>query len=159
MNTFISFIFIIFSFYICPSQSDLCNFHGTLFESETFYLTQPYSQNISLDLENYQTAFQTFPQKLETFSDLFRLYETEEDIGQQETLPLVPFTPDLNIFKTANKSNGKNSFTECARNNGSLLAITHSNRAKAIEIMKALDLPKVPFISLPFQNVLSYLLS
>jgi len=149
-------MFIIFSFFVNPSQTDLCNFHGTLFETETFYLTQPYSHNVSIDLENYQTAFQTFPQKLDTFANLFSLYETANQIEKHEPLPLIPFTHDLNIFKTPEKSTGKNSFTECAKHNGSLLSISTSNRAKAIEIMKSLELPKVPFIALPFQNVLSY---
>ena len=159
MNSIILFIVIIvvnFPFYVNPSHTDLCNFHGTLFETETFYLTQPYSHNISIDLENYQIAFQTFPQKLSTFSNLFSKYATETEILAQEPLPLIPFTEDLNVFKTPSKSNGKKSFTECAKNNGSLLSLTIANRAKTIEIMIQLELPKIPFTSLPFQNVLSY---
>jgi len=153
MTTFLPFLFILF--HVNPSQADLCNFHGTLFEAETFYLTRPYSHTISLDLENYQAAFHTFPKKLETFSNLFRLYEREADLNSHEPLPLIPLDSNTNVFKTSSKVIGTRSFSECARNNGSLLAISHSNRNKVIEIMKTLDLQKIPFLSYNVHKIFS----
>ena len=156
MTTASFFLFIILFIFVNPSQSDLCNFHGTLFETETFYITQPYSHNISIDLGNYQSAFSTFSQKLDTFSNLLRLYESDAQIRTQEPLPLIPFSSDTNIFKSPKATTGKEAFLECASNNGALLAITNENRGKAIEIMKDLQLEKVPFYSLPNHYVFSY---
>lgn len=123
------FLFIIL-FFVNPSQTDLRNFHGTLFEAETFYLTQPYTHTISLDLENYQTAFYTFPKKLETFSNLFRLYEKDAELDSQEPNPLIPLNSNTNLFKTPFKVTSLRSISECARNNGTLLALSNSNRNK-----------------------------
>jgi len=146
---------LIFLLFVNPSQTDLCNFHGTLFEAETFYLTQPYTKTISLDLENYQTAFHTFPKKLETFSNLFKLYEKDADLETYEPHPLIPLDSNTNIFRTPLKTTGSQAISECARNNGTLLALSNSNRNKILEAMKSLGLQKVPFLSHNFHKIFS----
>lgn len=141
---------------VSSSQNDLCNYHGTLFETETFFLTQPYSKNITIDLENYQATFQNFPHKIDTFANLFKQYETANSLSLGEPLQLIPFTKDLNVFKTPSETTGRKSLSDCNKYNGSLLALTNSNKPRVLEIMKELQLEKIPFTSLPFQNVLSY---
>ena len=155
LNIFVYYLFIIlFSLFNTPF-SEFCNYHCTLFETDTFYLTQPYSKNITIDLENFQTIFQTFPNKLKHFQQHFNQYETEANISSLEPMTLYPFTSELNIFRTTDKILGRNSFMECAKNNGSLLALTPSNIPLVTEIMKKLKLERIPFNALPRHGLLS----
>lgn len=52
------FLTLLVSAVICAVKaSDKCNFHATLIETETFYLTQQFSKNITIDLTSYIEAF------------------------------------------------------------------------------------------------------
>jgi len=70
------------------------------------------------------------PKKLETFSNLFRLYEKDAELDSQEPNPLIPLNSNTNLFKTPFKVTSLRSISECARNNGTLLALSNSNRNK-----------------------------
>ena len=147
------FIFIAFlPFVFC----DLCNYHATLFETNHFYLTQPYSKEIYIDLANYQAIFEQLPGKLDQFSRNLDLYSTKTAIATHEPLELFPFTENHNAFKTKTAVTGTQAFKACAENNGSLLALTPENKPKVLKLMGELNLQQIPFTALPFQNLLSY---
>ena len=73
-------------------SSDICRPLATMIETQTFYLTQPYSKNISLDLSNFEEAFADLTEKAKLFNSNLNLFDEETEL----TDPKI----SLNLMKT-----------------------------------------------------------
>lgn len=140
----------ILSIMISSVTPDLCNFHATLVETETFYLTQPYTKTISLNLSEYSQAFLRLSELLPTFSQNLEQYGQLNKIIETENVTLIPFSSEFNIFAISDDTLGKDAFNACNRNDGSLITVTKENRKHVAAILKQLNLAKTPFRAFPF---------
>lgn len=138
-----------------PVISDECNFFATLIEVESFYLTQKYSKNVSINLKEYVEAFPKLDKLVDSFSENLANYENEASIDASEPLALIPFSDDLNAYKISDLHPGKDAFKACFENGGSLIDLTSKNRAKVASILKDQEMEKTPISALPFFSLFS----
>ena len=131
-------IFTIFSLV----NADLCNFHASLIETDSFYFTQPYDRNISIDLSNYKQAFQQLDQNLNNFSTNLDFFDTPQEIANTEPLELKPFSGDYNAFKVNETVYGFKFFSACSRHNGSLVHITKQNKNLIQSLLRQFGMEK-----------------
>jgi len=134
-------------------NADLCNPLATLVETETFYLTQPYSKNISLDLSNYEQAFKEISEKVALFNQNLKQYDDETELIEKESV--IPFSEDFNAFKIPEEVTGAASFDACSKRNGSIVTLTNENRNLIVKALNSLEMEKTPFRALPFFSLLS----
>jgi len=155
MNSFNCTIIINVILLFSPVRADYCNPHATLIETESFYLTQPFSKNISIDLSNYVEAFPKLGTLIPKFREIFKNYTTNELIDAEEPMKLIPFTDELNIFVVTGENQGNLAFKQCASNGGHLIKVNSQNRAQIANIMKENKIEQTPFHSLPYYSLLS----
>jgi len=155
MNSFNCTIIINVILLFSPVRADYCNPHATLIETESFYLTQPFSKNISIDLSNYVEAFPKLGTLIPKFREIFKNYTTNELIDAEEPMKLIPFTDELNIFVVTGENQGNLAFKQCASNGGHLIKVNSQNRAQVASIMKENKIEQTPFHSLPYYSLLS----
>lgn len=154
-GSYVRFIALILLTLCAGVRLDQCNFHATLVEKETFYLTQPISKTIAIDLTEYFEAFpqldnltENFEQNLETYSDI-------DSIKGTEPVQLIPFNDDFNAYSIKEITYGKNAFNACAVNGGSPIQLDEQNRGKVVEILNEIGMEKTPVHMLPFYSLLS----
>jgi len=140
---------------LTTAVADKCNPYATIIETDTFYLTQPFRKNITIDLANYINSFPKLADSLKKFQSNFRSYTNISEIESFEPQALIPFTSELNAFVITEPQFGKDSFKQCDLNKGSLLKIDSSNRARAVEVMKANGIDKTPVHVFPYYSLLS----
>ena len=144
-----------FSILITETFSDLCNYHATLVETETFYFSQPFTKNITLDLSNYINAFSQYSSLIPEFAEHLKVYSNHDLINKTEPKPLIPFSADLNFYKIEEDTLGSNAFNACSINGGALVAIDGQNRQQIANILKASGISKTPFYALPYHSLFS----
>jgi hypothetical protein len=135
--------------------ADKCNLHATLVETDTFYLTQPFTKNIVVDISKYAQAFPKMASLLPKFKEILNNYENETFIKESEPEQLIPFTPEMNIFISKEPKPNRESFQTCAQNGGSLVRLDSKNREQVVSIMKAHNIATTPIQALPFHSLLS----
>lgn len=141
---------------LCKSvATDECNLLATISKIETFYLTQRYTKEVTIDLKEYIEAFPQLDRLTESFSQNLATYETDTSIETTEPLTLIPFTEDLNAYKVATEHVGKDAFKACMENKGSLIELTSENRAMVAQILKNQSMAKTPIHVMPFYSILS----
>jgi hypothetical protein len=137
-------------------QADLCNFHATLIETNTFYLTQPFTKNISLDLSNYKQAFKDLDAKLNQFNSNLEFFDDPLEIKNSEPFELKPYSSDYNAFMVNETVYGFRSFNACSHYNGSLVYLTKQNKNTIASLLKQFGMTKTPFKALPFHSLFSF---
>ena len=124
-------------------------------ETETFYFSQPFTKNITLDLSNYVNAFSQYSSLIPEFAEHLKVYSNHDLINKTEPKPLIPFSADLNFYKIEEDTLGSNAFNACSINGGALIAIDGQNRQQIANILKASGISKTPFYALPFHSLFS----
>jgi len=153
MKTLITVLFLLT---FCRSvATDECNLLATISKVETFYLTQKYVKEVTIDLKEYVEAFPRLDQLTDSFGQNLATYETDASIEATEPLALIPFSEDLNAYKVATEHVGKDSFKACMQNKGSLIELTSENREKVAQILKNQSMAKTPIHVMPFFSLLS----
>lgn len=150
-----NFILVI-SLLITGSYADFCNYHATLVETETFYLTQPFSKNISFDFSNYVDAFTKLGPLISQFKTNLALYEQSDTIEKQEPKVLYPLSDEYNLYRISETTFGRDAFNACLANGGSLVEVNNKNRQAIANLMKRISMRMTPFKALPMHSVLSY---
>ena len=135
--------------------ADKCNPHATLVETDSFYLTQPFTKNVTIDLSTYIDAFPKMAALLPKFKDLLGIYDNVTAITEAEPMELIPFTKDENIFIIKDSVVNADSFKKCSGNGGSLVKIDSKNRDRLVTILKEHGIEKTPIHVLPFYSLLS----
>jgi hypothetical protein len=144
-------IFILTSLpYVNP---DICRPLATMIETQTFYLTQPYSKNISLDLSNFEEAFADLTEKAKLFNSNLNLFDEETELTDPENL--TEFDENYNVFKIDKLIKGYASFEACSKRNGSIITLTNENRPLIVNALNKLNIDKTPFRALPFYSLFS----
>ena len=139
------------------TRAEECNFHATLALKDTFYLAQPYSTEINLDISPLIEAFEQLETSLQSFTQNLDEYSNETALNGKEPLPLIPFSDTQNVYKIDGVVLGKNALKKCYENGkGSLISLNAENRAKVAEILEQQGMEKTPFLSLPFYSLLSF---
>jgi len=137
-------------------QAENCNFHATLFQKDSFYLTQQYTKDIVMDLSPYTEAFTELNNLVQKFSDNLEIYSNETALEEKEPMELIPFTEEQNAFRLIDEVQGTLAIKKCSENGGTLVYLNGDNRAKVAEILTAQNMEKTPFFALPFYSLLSY---
>lgn len=148
------FLVILMSIFVIVN-ADKCYPYATIIEVDSFYLTQPFRKNITINIENYINAFPKMSDNLSKFKDNLSIYTNITEIESSEPQTLIPFTNELNAFVITELHPGKDSFKQCSLNKGSLIKLDSSNRAKVIEIMKKQGITKTPVHILPYHSLMS----
>src|SRR5574343_790897 len=107
--------------------SDICNPHATLIETDTFYLTQPFTKNVTIDITNYAKSFPQLSSFVAKFKGNLETYSDDKVINEKEPLILIPFTDEANAFILENKTTNSDSFRLCAQYGGNLVKISSEN--------------------------------
>ena len=139
-----------------PAKADICNFHATLIEEQSFYFTEKFSRKVKVDIENYVEAFPKLDKLVTNFERNLELYGSDAAINATEPLPLIPFTIDQNIYKIDEERFGKDAIKACQANGGSIIHLTNENRPKIVEILKKQEMEKTPIFALPFFSLMTY---
>jgi len=148
-------ITIVFLILVPAIFADKCNLHATLVEIDTFYLTQPFTKTVTIDISKYVNAFPKLASLLPKFKENLKIYENETAIKESEPLDLIPFTPEMNIFIVKEPKTNRESFHTCAQNGGSLIKLDSKNREQVVSIMKSRNIESTPIHVLPFHSLLS----
>lgn len=149
-------VIFIFSFLFSIVHADKCNPLATLIETDSFYLTQPYTTNITIDIASYVEAFPKLATLIPKFTKNLEIYSNRTAIELEEPIQLFPFTDDLNAFIIKDPVYGKDAYKKCADNGGTLIKATSSNRLEIVKLLKDHELDKTPIHVLPFYSLLSF---
>jgi len=106
---------------------------------EEFYLQQPFSSEVELDLSNYIEEFQSIEVNAEKFASIVVKYDIERELDELEPSALYPLTSDVNIF--AIKSNNLDYIKDCEKLNAKILKFSPQQAPIIIAIINALQMP------------------
>src|SRR5574343_78048 len=155
MKNLILTILIIFNLSVFI-YSDKCNPHATLIETNAFYLTQPLTKNVTVDISNYAQAFPQLSTLISKFNENLDIYKNDRSIEATEPLELIPFTDQENVFILKNETINTHSFKLCSDKGGSVIRLNAKNRKRIIEILKSKEIAKTPIHALPFHSLWSF---
>ena len=148
-------IFILFVCAACIVGSDKCYPLATLTEVSTFYRSQPFSQKVLINMEDYTKAFANLGGKVGKFDRILTNYSTNDKLNALEPVPLLPLTDESNVYIIEDDTLGKSAFKACAKNGGSLVRLDSSNRERLAKILKDEGISKIPVHVLPHFSFLS----
>ncbi len=149
------FLYLIVILFVPKVFSDMCNPHATLIETDTFYLTQPFTKNVTIDISNYANTFPQLSSLVAKFKGNLENYSTEDNINSKEKFDLIPFTKELNAFILENKTTNTDSYRQCAQYGGSLVKITAKNRGRLVEILKTKNIEHTPIHTIAFHHLMT----
>jgi len=136
--------------------SDECNYYATLIESDSFYLTEPFTKELHVNISTYDTVFTQLPDKIRNFQSILESHDSEEELNELEPLSLTPYDEEFNALKINDSVPGYMAQSECSKIGGTLIHLTPQNKEKIIQIMKSLGITKTPFKALPFYSLYSF---
>lgn len=124
---------------------DVCTSRASLIKIDEFYLKQPYVHEIELDLSNYVEEFQSIAVDAEKFSSIAIKYDSDKELDELETLPLIPFTPEYNLVSI--DSTHQKYMEDCDKLQAKILEIRPTNLNKMVSILKTLNIDNTPIKS------------
>lgn len=147
--------FTLFIISFLSTYAEKCNLYATLHETNTFFLTQPISSKVTIDLSNYSSNIPKLDELIEKFNNNLKTYSDEASIVATETIELIPFTKKDNIFIIKEKTHGRQALKKCSDHGGSLIRPTSETRQQIIDIMTKYEIEKIPVHVLPFHSIMS----
>jgi hypothetical protein len=129
---------------VCSSvHQDICTDQAALVLYDEFYLTQDYESEIKLNFNNYFTELNKISKDIVPFEKNALKYDTEAELDELESSPLIPYTHDTNLIQI--KSLNKDFMASCATRDAKVLDIDPLNIEAIKEIMARLNISTVPF--------------
>jgi hypothetical protein len=89
---------------------------------DTFHISQKIKKELNIDILDYKDAFDQLNEKLPSFQAELEKYDTVQELKALEPLPLIPFSEQVNLVKTAVPLS-ESAENVCSKLNGSLIAI------------------------------------
>ena len=143
-------IFIIFGIHLI--NADKCGHYATLVEKQRFILTQPYNGNLSVNFEDFFRTFENISTVLPEFRAKLEQYSSVEKIMETEPQPLIPFEDKTNLFFIKDNVTTFSASEECNKNKGQLVSVNQQNRAQIAAILKSLNATSTPFLGFAYQD-------
>ena len=85
---------------VCSSvHQDICTDQAALVLYDEFYLTQDYESEIKLNFQNYFAELNKISKDLVPFEKNALKYDTEAELDELESSPLIPYTFDTNLIQ------------------------------------------------------------
>ena len=134
------------------AKPDLCGKYSVLTEIDHFYISQPFSQQISIDFKNYIDIFSTLGNQMERFKLIANNYSSIELLNAKEPKSLIPFTPSKNIIKVTSAASELP--IECEKVNAQVLNFEPNEKSEILKILQQENIDKAQIFSLPVQKSL-----
>jgi len=136
-------------------MGEKCNPYATITEIDSFYLTQPFTKNFTMNFKEYLDVFPKLSELASQFNVQLLKYENASFIESAEPVALIPFTPERNAFIVTSEHVSKDSFKKCAENGGTVVKLTPDNRESIVKILKDNNLSKTPVHVMPFYSFMT----
>jgi hypothetical protein len=144
------YFIILFSMHLCNQvKTDFCGKHAILSETDQFYISQPFKQELPLDFKQYIDIFSNLESHMSRFENIAKKYSTEQLLADKEPLDLIPYTPSKNLFKVTAMQ--KLLPIECQKQSAQLVGMEPKEKSILLKILKEQNLTMVPFFTLPMQ--------
>ena len=122
--------------------ADICTSRASLILVDEFYMKQPFSSEVELDLSNYNEEFQSIATDAEKFASIAMKYDSEKELDELEPSPLIPFTPTINLIQV--NSTQKEYTGDCNKLNAKVLEIEPHLIPLLGNILKTLEIAQTP---------------
>jgi len=132
-------ILLIIAFLTSAATTDICTSRASLVQIEEFYLQQPFSSEVELDLSNYIEEFQSIADNAEKFATIAVKYDTDKELDDLEPSALYPFTPNANIFPI--NSTHQDYMKDCEKLNSKILEFSPQQAPTILALLKTLQIP------------------
>jgi hypothetical protein len=110
---------------------------------DTFHISQKIEKELNIDILDYKDAFDQLNEKLPSFQAELEKYDTVQELKALEPLPLIPFSEQVNLVKTAVPF-GESAENVCSKLNGSLIAIEPQQVKNLLEFMESNSIENLP---------------
>ena len=127
----------------CQKSSDICTKFGVMHLLDTFHISQKIEKELNIDILDYKDAFDQLNEKLPSFQAELEKYDTVQELKALEPLPLIPFSEQVNLVKTAVPF-GESAENVCSKLNGSLIAIEPQQVKNLLEFMESNSIENLP---------------
>lgn len=127
---------------VLTNADDLCTSRAALVKIDEFYIKQPYSAEIELDLKNYIEEFHSIADDAEKFTSIASKYDTEKELDDLEPSALIPFSENFNLIQI-NTTQGSY-LTDCDQKGASVLDFDPSDIGKIKQILTDLEIENTP---------------
>ena len=132
----------IFFFGRLVPAADICTSRASLVLVDEFYMKQPFSSEVELDLSNYNEELQSIAANAEKFASIAMKYDSEKELDELEPSPLLPFTPTLNLIQI--NSTQKDYASDCNTLKAKVLEIEPHLIPLLGNILKKLEIAQTP---------------
>ena len=137
---------------VVKSETDICGRYAILSKTDEFFISQPFTQKIAIDLADYVQVFNSIKPEIIKFEEIANNYSKIEYLKETERYPLIPFTAEKNLIQITGVHSELPEL--CKQKGAHLLTYEPDEKNRLIEIMKKENMALTPFFGMPVSHSL-----